>query len=217
MIIDALDEAASPEQARAIIDQVALPLAETCSDAGAQVVVGTRRRDDGGNLLDRFGGALEAIDLDDPRYFAEGDLAAYALACLQLAGDERPGNPYLDDGLAGPVAGRIAAMAGRNFLIAGLIARSRGLHDEHTVDPDQLGFSATVDSALAAYLERLSPVAGLPADTRADRTGLRGGTGPARPAVAAGHRGHRRDEGQCRRPDPVRALVGGQLPGGNGR
>ena len=164
VIIDALDEAASPEQARAIIDQVALPLAETCSDAGAQVVVGTRRRDDGGNLLDRFGGALEGIDLDDPRYFAEEDLAAYALACLQLAGDERPGNPYLDDNLAGPVAGRIAAMAGRNFLIAGLIARSRGLHDEQAADPGRLGFSATVDSALASYLERLSPVAGMPAD-----------------------------------------------------
>ena len=163
VIIDALDEAASPAQARAIIDLVALPLAETCSDAGAQVVVGTRRRDDGGNLLDRFGGALEAIDLDDPRYFAEGDLAAYALACLQLAGDERPGTPYADDALAGPVADRIAAMAGRNFLIAGLIARSRGLHDQHAADPDRLGFSATVDSALAAYLERLSPVAGLPA------------------------------------------------------
>jgi WD40 repeat protein len=164
VIIDALDEAASPEQARAIIDQVALPLAETCSDAGAQVVVGTRRRDDGGNLLDRFGGALEGIDLDDPRYFAEEDLAAYALACLQLAGDERPGNPYSDDTLAGPVAGRIAAMAGRNFLIAGLIARSRGLHDEQAANPGQLGFSATVDSALASYLERLNPVAGLPAD-----------------------------------------------------
>jgi WD40 repeat protein/DNA-binding SARP family transcriptional activator/DNA-binding XRE family transcriptional regulator len=164
VIIDALDEAASPEQARAIIDQVVLPLAETCSDVGAQVVVGTRRRDDGGNLLDRFGGALEAIDLDDPRYFAEDDLAAYALACLQLAGDERPGNPYLDGTVAGPVAARIAAMAGRNFLIAGLIARSRGQHDEHAADPDRLGSSATVDSALATYLERLSPVAGLPAD-----------------------------------------------------
>lgn len=164
VIIDALDEAASPEQARAIVDQVALPLAETCSDAGAQVVVGTRRRDDGGNLLDRFGGALDGIDLDDPRYFAEEDLAAYALACLQLAGDERPGNPYSDDTLAGPVAGRIAAMAGRNFLIAGLIARSRGLHDEQAADPGQLGFSATVDSALASYLERLNPVAGMSAD-----------------------------------------------------
>jgi len=163
VIIDALDEAASPAQARAIIDRVALPLAETCSDAGAQVVVGTRRRDDGGNLLDRIGGALEAIDLDDPGYFAEEDLAAYALACLQLAGDERPGNPYLDDTIARPVASAIAAMADRNFLIAGLIARSRGLHDEEPADPGQLAFSATVDSALAAYLERLSPVAGVPA------------------------------------------------------
>src|SRR5215470_9363209 len=164
VIIDALDEAASPAQARAIIDRVALPLAETCSDAGAQVVVGTRRRDDGGNLLDRIGGALEAIDLDDPGYFAEEDLAAYALACQQLAGDERPGNPYLDDTIARPVASAIAAMADRNFLIAGLIARSRGLHDEEPADPGQLAFSATVDSALAAYLERLSPVAGVPAD-----------------------------------------------------
>ena len=46
VIIDALDEAASPAQARAIINEVVLPLAETCSDVGAQVVVGTRRRDD---------------------------------------------------------------------------------------------------------------------------------------------------------------------------
>ena len=164
VIIDALDEAASPAQARAIIDQVVLPLAETCSDAGAQVVVGTRRRDDGGDLLDRFGGALAALDLDAPEYFAAEDLAAYALACLQLAGDERPGNPYHDDSLAGPVADRIAAMAGRNFLIAGLIARSRGLHDSDPADPQRLAFSATVDAALAAYLERLSPVAGVPAD-----------------------------------------------------
>ncbi|HXZ75349.1 MAG TPA: hypothetical protein VEH31_31390, partial [Streptosporangiaceae bacterium] len=164
VIIDALDEAASPAQARAIIDQVVLPLAETCSHAGAQVVVGTRRRDDGGDLLDRFGGALAALDLDAPEYFAAEDLAAYALACLQLAGDERPGNPYLYDTLAGPVASAIAAMASRNFLIAGLIARSRGLHDQVAADPQQLSFPATVDSALAAYLERLSPVAGLPAD-----------------------------------------------------
>jgi WD40 repeat protein/DNA-binding SARP family transcriptional activator len=164
VIIDALDEAGSPAQARDIIDRVALPLAETCSDVGAQVVVGTRRRDDGGDLLGRFGGALAVIDLDDPEYFAEEDLAAYALACLRLAGDERPGNPYLDDTLAATLASRIALMADRNFLIAGLIARSHGLHDEVAADPDHLAVSATVDSALAAYLERLSPVAGLPAD-----------------------------------------------------
>ena len=135
VIIDALDEAASPAQARVIIGQVVLPLAETCSDVGAQVIVGTRRRDDGGDLLGLFGDALADIDLDDPEYFAEEDLAAYALACLQLAGDERPGNPYADDALAGPVASRIAAMSGRNFLVAGLIARSHGLHDEEAADP----------------------------------------------------------------------------------
>jgi hypothetical protein len=92
VIIDALDEAASPAQARVIIDKVVLALAETCSDAGAQVVVGTRRRDNGGDLLGRFGGALASLDLDEPEYFSEEDLAAYALACLQLAGDTRPGN-----------------------------------------------------------------------------------------------------------------------------
>ena len=216
VIIDALDEAASPEQARAIIDQVALPLAETCSDAGAQVVVGTRRRDDGGNLLDRFGGALEGIDLDDPRYFAEEDLAAYALACLQLAGDERPGNPYLDDTLAGPVAGRIAAMAGRNFLIAGLIARSRGLHDEEAADPGQLGFSATVDSALASLPRAPQPVEGVPADRAltalafAEAPGCPPGCGSWRSRPSTGH-------GQRRGADPVRPVVGGQLPGRNGQ
>jgi len=163
LVIDALDEAASPAQAREIIDRVVLPLAETCCDVGAQVVVGTRRRDDGGDLLGRFGGALAVIDLDDPEFFAGEDLAGYALACLQLAGDERPGNPYRDSPLAGPLAARIAAMAGRNFLIAGLIARSRGLHDEHPADPERLAVPATVSSALAGYLERLGPVAGLPA------------------------------------------------------
>jgi WD40 repeat protein len=165
VIIDALDEAASPGQARAIIDRVVLPLVETCSDAGAQVVVGSRRRDDGGDLLGRLGGALAVIDLDAPEFFAEEDLATYALACLQLEGDERPGNPYRDYALAAPLAQRIAAMAGRNFLVAGLIARSHGLHDEEAAGPDQLGFSATVDSALASYLQHLSPVAGLSASS----------------------------------------------------
>ena len=164
VIIDALDEAASPAQARAIIDRVALPLAETCSDIGAQVVVGTRRRDDAGDLLSRFGGALAAINLDDAEYYAEEDLAAYTLACLQRAGDERPGNPYLDDVLAATLASRIASMADRNFLIAGLIARSHGLHDKKAADPKHLVAASTVRSALATYLERLKPVAGLPAD-----------------------------------------------------
>ena len=163
VIIDALDEAASPAQARAVIDAVVLPLAETCSDAGVQVVVGTRRRDDEGNLLGRFGPALDLLDLDDPRYFAEEDLAAYALACLQLAGDERPGNPYADDSVAVPLAARIAQTSEQNFLIAGLTARTHGMHDREAADPARLGAPTTVQSALAGYLGRLAPVAGVPA------------------------------------------------------
>ena len=163
VIIDALDEAATPALARAIIELVVLPLAETCSDVGVQIVVGTRRRDDGGDLLGRFGGALVELDLDDPRFFAQEDLAAYSLACLQLVGDERPGNPYADDTFAIPLAEGIAALSGQNFLVAGLIARSHGLYDKEAVAPGQLAFSATVDTALAAYLQRLGQVAGLSA------------------------------------------------------
>ena len=163
-IIDALDGTTSPAQARIIIDSVVLPLAETCADAGVQVAVGTRRRDDGGDLLSRFGTALDLLDLDDREYFAQDDLAAYALACLQLAGDERPRNPYADDKVAVPLAARIAAISGQNFLIAGLIARSHGLHDDQPADPARLGTEATVRTALAAYLNRLPPVAGVSAD-----------------------------------------------------
>jgi len=163
VIIDALDEAFSPKEARVIIDTIVLPLVKTCSDVGAQVVVGTRRRDDEGELLDRFADSMAALDLDSPEYFAEEDLAAYSLACLQLAGDERPGKPYSDETLATRLADRIAAMSGQNFLVAGLIARSHGLHDEKAADPDHLVFPTTVDRALAAYLERLSPVTELEA------------------------------------------------------
>jgi len=43
---------------------------------GAQVLVGTRRVDDAGNLLQIFGQAATTIDLDDPRYFVMVDLTA---------------------------------------------------------------------------------------------------------------------------------------------
>lgn len=53
-----------------------------CGDVGAQVIVGTRRGDDAGELLRIFGPARTTIDLDDSRYFAVEDLAAYAQATL---------------------------------------------------------------------------------------------------------------------------------------
>jgi WD40 repeat protein len=163
IVVDALDEAASPAQVRQMLSTVLFPIAQTCSDVGAQVVVGTRRRDDGGDLLAEFGPAGLVLDLDEERYFAEEDLAAYALATLQLLGDEREGNPYGDEVVAQPVARRIAALAQRNFLIAGLVARTHGSYDIEPIDPQELTFTPTVDAALADYLRRLAPVGGVPA------------------------------------------------------
>jgi hypothetical protein len=61
------------------------------------------------------------------------------------------------------VAARIAQLAERNFLVAGLIARAHGLYDEVAVDPESLAFPPEVEDALAAYLARVGGVGGVPA------------------------------------------------------
>jgi WD40 repeat protein len=165
VVIDALDEAASPAEARLIAAKVIVPLAETCWDLGAQVVAGSRRADTDGDLLGALGEAARLIDLDQPEYFAVDDLTAYALAALQLAGDERAGSPYASEAVAGPVAARIAELSGGNFLIAGLTARTHGLYDEAAVDPAALSFSARVDDAMREYLARVPPVYGASTET----------------------------------------------------
>ena len=93
-------------------------------------------------------------------------LAAYTLATLQLGPRaERPGSPYADNAVAGPVADRIAELSDGNFLVAGLTARTYGLYDELAVDRAALSFTATVDAAMREYLHRLHPVAGVRAET----------------------------------------------------
>ncbi|MFF7794319.1 AAA family ATPase [Streptomyces sp. NPDC007991] len=162
VIIDALDEAASTQQTRQIIHHIARPLAEDLHHLGVRVVVGTRRQDDDGSLVEAFANP-SVIDLDTPEYFARADLAAYALATLQLHGEERAGNPYNDDRVAEPVAERIAELADGNFLVAGLVARARGKYDRTPVAIAELTFTPTVDSALNSYLLLLPRVAGVPA------------------------------------------------------
>ncbi|MFC6022940.1 trypsin-like peptidase domain-containing protein, partial [Plantactinospora solaniradicis] len=156
VVLDALDEAFTPAEARAVITELILPVARTCAEVGAQVLVGTRRYDHGGRLLDVFGDGVDLIDLDEPRYFDRADLVAYALATLQLRGQERSGNPYNDAARARPVADRIAELAQGNFLVAGLVARRHGLHDLRPVDPDRLHFPPDVGAALRDYLARLT-------------------------------------------------------------
>ncbi|WP_333738133.1 trypsin-like peptidase domain-containing protein, partial [Streptomyces sp. IBSBF 2806] len=157
VVIDAVDEAASPEQARLIM-QTAIAVAETCADANVRVVVGSRRIDDAGDLLAPFDSALTIIDLDSPEFFAREDLVAYALATLQLVGAERPTSPYQDTRVATALAHRIADMARGNFLIAGLVARSHGLHDHVAVRVERLRYTTTVETALREYLSRLQGV-----------------------------------------------------------
>ncbi len=162
VVIDALDEAVGPQHARQIICDIVRPLAHDLHHLGVRVVVGTRRLDDAGPLLDYFGNTY-VLDLDDARYFSQADLAAYALATLQLQGAERPGNPYTDTDAALPVAERIAQLADRNFLIAGLVARAHGMHGRDPIDLDALHFTPTVDAALNNYLTLLPRTDGVPA------------------------------------------------------
>ena len=213
VIIDALDEAAAPAQARAIITGIIRPLVETCTDIGAQVVAGSRRHDPGGDLLAAFGESLEVLDLDDPQLFCEDDLTAYALATLQLEGDERDGNPYADMNAARPVAERIAELSDRNFLIAGLTARAHGLHDQHAADPASLSFTATVDAAMREYLQRLPPIADVPAE--AALTALAFAEAPGIPLELWQDAVQALGAGQfTRATGTVRQIFGGQLLGG---
>lgn len=162
LVIDALDEAASPQQTRLIIHHIARPLAESLGHLGVRVVVGSRRRDDEGSLISEFSTA-HVIDLDTPEYFDQHDLTAYALATLQLRGDERHDNPYNTAAIAEPVAERIALLADGNFLVAGLIARAHGMHDQQSVLATALAFTPTVGAALSEYLTLLPCVEGEPA------------------------------------------------------
>jgi WD40 repeat protein len=166
VVIDALDEADDPTQTRILVANIVLPLVQTCADLGVQVVLGTRRYDNGGDLLSLLGRASHVVDLDAAKYFEPDDLVAYALASLRLVGDERPGSgPYAEDEAALPVAQSIAATAGQNFLIAGLVARMHGLYDEEPVEPAELGDVPDIRVAFDRYLAHLPDVAGLPART----------------------------------------------------
>ncbi|WRZ28789.1 WD40 repeat domain-containing protein [Streptomyces phaeochromogenes] len=170
VVIDALDEAATPKEARTIITEIIRPLVESCADLLVHVVAGTRKQDDAGDILASFGPSGRFLNLDNKEYFEAKDVAAYAHASLQLMGDERPDNPYADDEVAAPIAARIADIADGNFLIAGLVARTRGLYDADAVSPETLSSSFSsgkmaLSEALRSYLRLLPPVGGIPAVT----------------------------------------------------
>ncbi|HEY2577380.1 MAG TPA: WD40 repeat domain-containing protein [Streptosporangiaceae bacterium] len=140
VVIDGLDEAATPAEAREIVSAVVLPLLQPSDEASVQVVVGARRSDTDGDLLAAFGESTVVIDLDEPEFFDEDDLVAHARASLRLAGGQRPGSPEQPDEA---IARSIAAAAGRSFLVAGLAAWT------HACYGAQLPGPATVTAAEA--------------------------------------------------------------------
>jgi hypothetical protein len=165
VMVDAIDES---DDAHRLINQVLLPFNEAAPDLAMRVLVGTRRRDDHGDLLSEFGPDRHkhVIDLDAPEYFSLDDLVAYALASLQLVGTNRAGNAYQDITAAYPVAERIAHLADQNFLVAGLLAHSHGFYDARPCLPDEIRFEGGNDKvgrALHQYLDRIPPVVGVPA------------------------------------------------------
>ncbi|GAA1041073.1 hypothetical protein GCM10009557_63960 [Virgisporangium ochraceum] len=163
VVIDAVDEATTPEQARSLLIDVVLPLVQGCGGLGVQIVCGSRHHDAAGNLLEVLDAAAKIIDLDHEAYFVLADLEAYAAANLAMDDAARPANPYADPTIARPVARQIAALAEPNFLIAGLDARRRGMYDEVAADPNNLTLTPTVRSALDAYLDKIPPVGDVPA------------------------------------------------------
>jgi hypothetical protein len=89
------------------------------------------------------------------------------------------------------VARRIAALAQGNFLIAGLIARSHGLHDHTPATAAEITFPASVGAALTIYLQRIPGAGTVPATdlltalAYAEAPGLPGSLGTRTPAQLA--------------------------------
>jgi WD40 repeat protein len=152
LVIDALDEASRPADTRSIVTHIVRPLLR----AGARVVVGSRRRDDEGDILTAFRNAVRVIDLDAAKYFSQRDIEAYALATLQQRGEERrSGNPYADEDATRPLAARIAELSRGNFLVAGLTAQSHADFDEEPADPGELAaYPEDAEEALYQALKR---------------------------------------------------------------
>ena len=187
IVLDALDEAASPEDARMIVSRILVPLAELSGALGIRVVVGSRRYDAAGDLLGLFGSAASVVDLEASRYFALDDLTAHVEGLLGSGGDERFGDAHVRTRRA--LASRIAACAKGDFLVAELAAEALSGYDLPAGEPAALSFPSTVEAAFDAYLAPLPDVDGvttarqaLTALAFAERPGM--GVRPWRAAIA---------------------------------
>jgi hypothetical protein len=153
VVLDALDEATDREQLTTVLLQ---PLLTTAPQSGLRLLVGTRRP-----LVEALGQHVVTLDLDDPAYMDEADLAEYVIRVLLAEHDPDQPTPYRGRReLAQQVARAIAGRANKTFLIARIAARSLVTAD-HPLDTTQPGWElelpTTVGHAFDAYLERFGP------------------------------------------------------------
>ena len=153
VVVDALDEATDPEQ---LTSQLLEPLLASAAQSGLRLLVGTRRP-----LVDALGSRIVVLDLDDPEYLDETDLAEYVTRVLLVEHDPDQVTPYRGrQELAEQVARAVARRATPTFLIARIVARSLVLDDQplDTTDPGwERHLPATVGLAFDRYLERFGP------------------------------------------------------------
>lgn len=161
--VDALDEAATDSDRRAIADLL-VGLAQL---PRLRVVVATRPlsgrdRHAPGTLLYSLGASSAAggnlVDLDTDTYFDAAGLRAFAAAVLT---QDLPGGSWTsyrtDSGLTGRLAAAVGERAGNNHLVAALAATELGWRDR-TVDPADPDFNpaaipSTVGEAITKHLD----------------------------------------------------------------
>ena len=148
VVVDALDEAVSESEARAIAVRLLRPLAEAFAPAGSKVLVATRRGHND-SLLRALGPAVRT-DLDEPEFFDPADLTAYAERLLL------DGSYGQLPRAAHDVAEAIARRGRPSFLIVGLTARARAGRPPADLGADEQEFPADVDDAMREYLQRLA-------------------------------------------------------------
>ena len=171
MVVDALDEAASPLDRR----QITEALAELAGLRGLRVAVATRPLAAGnpyvpGGLLPMLGvnscDDHGLVDLDSDTYFDLDGLRQFAAALLAQQGMDSPGPPgaawtqYLPrPAVCNRLAAVIADRARRNFLVAAMAAVPLSTAPR-MIDPAARGFNPAgipsgVGEALSKYLDRL--------------------------------------------------------------
>ncbi|MFJ4895188.1 caspase family protein [Streptomyces sp. NPDC088788] len=133
VVVDALDEAGTATgntEPHRIAAALLAPLSQLPC---VRLLVGTRP-----HVLDALGSEFACLDLDEPRWTGEQDIADFARRLL-LAPDGPGSIGIYTEATAEPVASAISARATRNYLVARLIARPLA-HRAQLVDTSTPGW-----------------------------------------------------------------------------